>query len=65
MIAVMPAANADTTIRDKCRDTSFRMEHRDLCQTYYGPGPFTPNQPDPGDGGLLGLIGRLLGGIGL
>lgn len=63
VIAVLPSANADTSLRDKCRETSFRLQHHDACQQFYGPGPFTPGDPNPNGGGLLGLIGRVLGGL--
>lgn len=63
MIAVMPTASAEPSLREKCRVTEYRMDHPTACQQFYGPGPFSPSDPDPNGGGLLGLIRRVLGGL--
>ena len=61
-IIFAPTAQADS-LRDKCRDSKYRTEHQSQCSRYYG-GPFTPKGGSPGaGGGLLGTVGRILGGL--
>ena len=53
----------DGTIRQQCRDSSFRVNHQSACAPYYGGiGPARPGGGS-GGGGLLGTIGRVLGGL--
>lgn len=63
-VGFAPAASADTlTLRQQCRDSSFRIDHQSVCAPYYGGlGPARPGGGGPG-GGLLGTIGRVLGGL--
>lgn len=62
-IMFAPAASAAPT-SPLCDDGSYRKAHPLICDTGEA-GPFTPGSGGGGNGpgGLLGTIGRLLGGL--
>jgi hypothetical protein len=59
MLASAPAAAADPRLDDLCRNPAFANMHENEC-VIRGNGPGRSNG---GDGGLLGVIGRIVGGL--
>lgn len=63
LVAFAPTASAET-LRDRCRDSVWRVDHWSQCRQFYGNGdPFSPVPGGGGDG--RSILDRILDGLGL
>ena len=51
------------SLRQQCRDSAFRHSHQNACAPFYGGLGPARGGGGPGGGGLLGTIGRVVGGL--